>query len=622
MSSYRNGPPDYFDDPALNDSLFDEPDVRRPLRRSEDVRRFGAAPAPSVSASRRTLMPPPDFARAGPEAFGGLRRVSERLTAPRTSAAFRQSASSPRAISVSDALERLTGAVRGVISGVWIEGEVGEVKRVGSSGHVYFSVRDGRGLLQCVIWRSNLSGGPDFAAGDRIEFTGDAGIYANRGQLQVTVRRWRPAGAGSLYEAFLRLKAKLAAEGLFDPAVKRPLPAFVRRVAVVTSSQAAALRDVLRTLARRTPWVSVVHVDALVQGPGAPESLIAALAAAQAQAPDVILLVRGGGSYEDLQAFNDERLARAIAALTVPVVSGVGHETDDTIADFVADRRASTPTAAAEAIGPDLRHWEERLGGLAQALGSSFGRTLEHGDQRLDMLEMHLPTVPELLEPRERLLEGAALRLEGACLGAIVSCERACQRAERARGSASGLLAEPERRLERLAAFLDRPDACLSAPELRLRRAAAGLDRASDAVERAGRRLDSELARLLGGADRDLAAGARRTEDAGGRLKNAAEMTLRTAGLRFGLALQMRPDPVAELGRAERRLAAAANALALSDPDRPLRSGYARVVGANGSTVSRARGLSRGDDVRLLFADGSVRAIVAEDPRPQSPTEG
>jgi len=232
------------------------------------------------------------------------------------------------------------------------------------------------------------------------------GLYEARGDFQLNVEQMREAGAGDLYQQFLRLKARLEAEGLFDEDRKRPIPASPGRIGVVTSPQAAALRDVLTTLARRAPQVPVVLYPASVQGPQAPGELVRALAAAAARAEcDVLLLVRGGGAIEDLWAFNDEALARAIAASPIPVISGVGHETDFTIADFVADLRAPTPTGAAIRAAPDRA---ERLATLARdrhRLLQAWRRQSEQREQRLD-------TATRLLRPPSLQVAQRAARVE------------------------------------------------------------------------------------------------------------------------------------------------------------------------------------------------------------------
>ena len=269
---------------------------------------------------------------------------------------------------------------------VWVGGELSNITRA-SSGHWYFTLKDPTAQVRAVMFRGRAQY-VDFVPreGDRVELRALVTLYEARGDFQLNVEVMRRAGAGDLYQRFLRLKARLEGEGLFDPGRKRPLPRWPRRIGVITSLQAAALRDVLSTLARRAPQIPVVVYPAAVQGELAPPALIGALASAARRAEcDVLLLVRGGGSIEDLWAFNDEALARAIAASPLPVISGVGHETDFTIADFVADCRAPTPTAAAEQVAPERRELVDRLMVLGESLDRAFARHYERAAQRFDL---------------------------------------------------------------------------------------------------------------------------------------------------------------------------------------------------------------------------------------------
>jgi exodeoxyribonuclease VII large subunit len=228
-------------------------------------------------------------------------------------------------------------------------------------------------------------------SGDLVEVSASLGMYVPRGDIQLTIQTLRRAGMGGLYEAFLKLKAKLAKEGLFDEERKREIPTHPRSIGIITSPQAAALKDVLSTLARRAPHIPIVIYPTLVQGPDAPAGIIAALKAAEKEnVVDVILLVRGGGSIEDLWAFNDEQLAYAIASSTIPVVSGVGHETDFTIADFVADLRAPTPTGAAELAAPRKDQLLQELDAIKQALLQRVNQRVEREAQTLDQLALRL----------------------------------------------------------------------------------------------------------------------------------------------------------------------------------------------------------------------------------------
>jgi len=292
----------------------------------------------------------------------------------------------------------------------WISGEVSNFTRA-ASGHWYFSIKDAGAQIRCVMFRGRAQYA-EFTPreGDRIEVRALVTMYEPRGELQLNVEAVRRTGQGRLYEAFLRLKAQLEAEGLFDPERKRSLPAHPRAIGIVTSLQAAALRDVLSTLARRAPHVRVILYPAPVQGAGSAEKLAAMVETANQRGEiDVLIVCRGGGSIEDLWAFNEEILARAIAESRVPVVSGVGHETDFTIADFAADLRAPTPTAAAELVSPQravlLRDLEQRHTQLSRVVR----RSLEQRGQQLDWLARRLVSPAQrLARQREQLLQLAA----------------------------------------------------------------------------------------------------------------------------------------------------------------------------------------------------------------------
>ena len=270
---------------------------------------------------------------------------------------------------------------------VSVRGEISGFSRA-ASGHCYFALKDGSGQLRCAMFRRAASM-LDFAPreGDQVEVRGRLAVYEPRGDLQLVVESLSRAGQGALFEQFLQRKARLEAEGLFDPARKRALPVMPRTIGVVTSLGAAALHDVATALRRRVPHLSVVLAPSAVQGANAPAELVRALESLYAMQPalDAILLVRGGGSIEDLWAFNDETLARTIARSPVPVVSGVGHETDFTIADFVADLRAPTPTAAAELIAAPRDVWLNALSSLEDQLTDAVGRRLDTLSQRLDL---------------------------------------------------------------------------------------------------------------------------------------------------------------------------------------------------------------------------------------------
>jgi exodeoxyribonuclease VII large subunit len=259
------------------------------------------------------------------------------------------------------------------LADVWVQGEISNFSQP-RSGHLYFTLKDGGAALRCVMWRNAAIRLPSLPRdGDAVEVHGAVSVYEAGGQYQLYVDRIRPRGEGALYQEFLRLKAKLEAEGLFDEARKRAIPARPRCIGIVTSPTGAALRDILNTLRRRYPLAEVVLAPSPVQGEEAPAGILKALHLLNTLVkPDVILLARGGGSIEDLWAFNHEAVARAIALSDAPVISGVGHQTDFTIADFVADLRAPTPTAAAELATPDRLDLAANLADLSGRLSRAL----------------------------------------------------------------------------------------------------------------------------------------------------------------------------------------------------------------------------------------------------------
>jgi exodeoxyribonuclease VII large subunit len=297
----------------------------------------------------------------------------------------------------------------------WIGGEISNF-RPASSGHWYFTLKDEAAQVDCVMFRSRAAALDwEPAEGMRVEARALVTLYEPRGRFQLNVEHMRRAGLGPLYERFLKLKAQLEKEGLFDPAAKREIPAFPKCIGVVTSRQAAALRDVLTTLQRRNPSIPVIVYPVPVQGEGAAAKIAAALAIANSRAEcDVLLLVRGGGSIEDLWQFNEEVVARAIRASSIPVVVGVGHETDVTIADFAADRRAPTPTAAAEMVSPLRDELLMRVAELAQRASREALRRIEYAMQMVDALSRRLVHPRERLRTSRQLLEQLAARLSSA----------------------------------------------------------------------------------------------------------------------------------------------------------------------------------------------------------------
>ena len=288
---------------------------------------------------------------------------------------------------------------------VWVGGEVSNLYRA-PSGHVYFTLKDESAQVKCTLWRSKaqLVAFP-LADGLAVEVRATPSIYEQKGEFQLNVDAVRHAGLGALYERFLRLKAALEAQGLLDGARKRPLPRFPRGVGIVTSPRGAAVRDVLATLHRRWPSLPVIVYPALVQGDGAARDIAEAIATANRRAEvDVLIVCRGGGSLEDLWAFNEEAVARAVHGSALPIVSGVGHETDVTICDLVADVRAATPTAAATLVVPDIAEHRHRAGQLARRLARAGDHALARRVQSLDGVARRLVHPAARLEAqRERL---------------------------------------------------------------------------------------------------------------------------------------------------------------------------------------------------------------------------
>lgn len=417
----------------------------------------------------------------------------------------------PAVLSVSELTRRARRLLESEFPLLWVAGEISNLTRA-ASGHVYFNLKDEAAQVRCVMFRSRAQLVPwQLANGQQVEVCALPSIYEARGEFQLGVEGLRRAGLGRLYEAFARLRQQLEAEGLFDAARKRPLPTYPRRIGIVTSPQAAALQDVLAACARRAPHVELQLCPTPVQGDDAPRGIVRALAAAADARFDLLLVVRGGGSIEDLWAFNDEAVARALAASPIPTVVGVGHESDTTIADLVADWRAATPTAAAEVA---TLHWVDARARLRERqvrLRHALERRLDTMRQRIDEADLRLvhPAV-RLARARDRL----------AVLGGRLDAARA------------SVLHRAASSLHRLQAALHR-----AAPEIEARQ--AGLMLAGHRLREAGRRLvehrrahlthlGAALAHLGPGAT--LARGYAIVRDAAGILvHNAAQLEVDSA---------------------------------------------------------------------------------------------
>src|SRR5437763_14723653 len=299
-----------------------------------------------------------------------------------------------KVLTVSELTRSIRGTLETKFGAVWGQGEVSNYK-LHPNGHQYFTLKDARAQIACVIWRDSMAplrsqdGQPVLADGARVQIFGTVSVFEARGQYQINVQIVQPFGRGVLQAKFEALKRKLEAEGLFDPARKRALPKFPRRIGIVTSPTGAAIRDILNVLSRRAPWLSILISPVRVQGTGAAQEIAVAIRELATPnenfAPvELIIVTRGGGSMEDLWEFNEEIVARTIASVEVPVVSAVGHEIDFTICDFVADLRAPTPSAAAELIVPDIVDLRRRIEMLARACSRELLQRLRDGQQRLD----------------------------------------------------------------------------------------------------------------------------------------------------------------------------------------------------------------------------------------------
>ena len=344
-----------------------------------------------------------------------------------------------------------------------VKGEISGFTRA-ASGHCYFSLKDAEGrpaLVRCAMFR-RAAGLLDFAPADgqAVVVRGRVAVYEPRGELQFVVEAMQRGGAGALYEQYLLLKARLEAEGLFAAARKRPLPAYPRRIGVVTSLGAAALHDVASALARRAPHVELVVYPSLVQGADAPPALAAAIEQANRRTEVELLIVcRGGGSLEDLWAFNDERVVRAIVASRLPVVCGVGHETDITLADFAADLRAPTPTAAAEIAAPSRSDWLGALQSVFATLRQRVQRALDDSRQRLDRAALRIARPADALQRERQRLATLQHRLAlAARQSAAARAQHERQFAMRLRRAVAVLRSLHRQRPAAHAARLDAPD--------------------------------------------------------------------------------------------------------------------------------------------------------------------
>ena len=303
---------------------------------------------------------------------------------------------------------------------LWVEGEISNLSRP-SSGHWYFSLKDEAAQVRCAMFRNrNMYMNVSPQNGDQVLLRAQVSLYENRGDYQLIVEHLEDAGDGALRRAFELLKQRLAKEGLFDAARKRPLPALPRRIGVITSPHGAALRDILSVLRRRYPAIPVLIYPTAVQGASAAQEIAAAVRLASTRNEcDVLIVARGGGALEDLWAFNEEVVARALHACTIPVVTGVGHETDFTIADFVADQRAPTPSVAAEMVSPNRAEWQRRLTQLDHRVVNFITTRLADGNRTLNWLTTRLQHPAQRLARQAQRVDELELRMQRAQLSRL-----------------------------------------------------------------------------------------------------------------------------------------------------------------------------------------------------------
>lgn len=458
------------------------------------------------------------------------------------------------ALSVSEAAELASGALRGVPK-ITVLGEVSGFRGPNArSGHCYFQIKDESSALECIVWKGTYDKRAfDLRDGLQVLFTGTFDVYKPTGKMSFKASSFTLAGEGMLRQQVAQLAEKLRREGLMEPERKRRIPVFCTRVAVVTSLSGAVINDVKRTLHRRNKMVEVICVGAKVQGEGAPGELIEGLrrAAAIRPAPDCILLVRGGGSFEDLMTFNDELLARAVASCPIPVVTGIGHEPDNSICDMVGDRRCSTPTAAAESVAPEFSELVSMLGMREQRLQRSLVSTATAARAEIDGLE------GRMARAMGSRLDRLALEVEG-------YASRPC-------------LVDPTNVLDRRCAEL-----------------ALTTDRFVASCERSQDRFAASLGLL----------GPRLAASTSGFAAKRHDLDLAVSHLR-AQGPRLLNGPKAGLGRD----AAALDALS---PLKVLGRGYSIAYDGDGRVATRARSFAAGDELRVRMADGDVRATVED----------
>lgn len=499
--------------------------------------------------------------------------------------------------SVSELTARIRDHFARNFNSIWVEGEISNCKEA-QSGHFYFTLKDARAQVRCVSFRSQLRL-LKFRPEDGLHVTvrGSISVYELRGDYQIYVEHIEPVGLGALQLAFEQLKKRLEAEGLFDVSRKKPLPLLPRRIGLITSPVGAAVRDVIRILRRRFHTVRITVYPVLVQGPSAASEIAGAIKYFNSkESVDVLILARGGGSLEDLWSFNEESVARAIAASTIAVVCGVGHETDFTIADFVADVRASTPSAAAELVVQTRRELDKQIADLQQSLAQRMSYTLLHYKHRLQELAGHRGfrrPIDLLRQTRQRaddLTVQLAQRLRGRVeLGSRrLTIAKTKVRAFDIRGKALALRMIVDKRIGELGARTERG--------LRVKREHSG-----ELSKRLGQAIQAPLARSR---QRLTRAGTRVTAfHLRGKLSEARSRLDKRSS-----ELHLRADRMLRARRV--RLEQLKLKLQECKPSNPLENGFARVYDRAGNVLRSSEQVKVGDDVSIQLARGILGAEI------------
>lgn len=509
--------------------------------------------------------------------------------------------------SVSDLAGALKRTLEQAFDHVRLRGEISKVTRH-ASGHIYLTLKDDKANIDGVIWKgqvSRLQAQPEH--GLEVIVTGRITTFPASSKYQIVIEQMEVAGVGALLAQLERLKQKLNAEGLFRPERKQPLPFAPRTIGVITSPTGAVIRDILHRIRDRWPCRVVVW-PVVVQGDAAAPQVIAALNGFQSGAaprPDVIIVARGGGSVEDLWAFNDEALARAVAACTIPVISAVGHETDTTLIDHVADRRAPTPTGAAEMATPVIGELRALAADLERRRQACMARGLEARREKLALLSRALPRPMDLIDAAQQRLDYAAQRLSGALGKNLGLHQNQCTRAS-ARLSPALLDRTVQQSRQRLSHATERLGGALK----------TGYNRQTVRFAPLGDRLDAALARRVA-----VAAQTARLPQLGQRMNDALGRTLRQKSERLPDLSVRLSDAMTRTLTAQTERLKRLDQLRLSlNPDRPLDLGFARVNRPDGHVVTSAASLSAGDALTLTFKDGKTQVVAGDgtsQPKPQ-----